>query len=81
MDDWGFEQLEPWLRAREQMPVGPLFCVINGRTGGRARHCAGAPPARALAPHQLRHAHALELLREGVPLNVINASSDTAISA
>src|SRR3954468_10149138 len=33
MDDWAFEQLKPWgLRAREQMPVGPLFCVINGRT-------------------------------------------------
>jgi integrase/recombinase XerD len=26
---------------------------------------------RRFAPHQLRHAHALELLREGVPLNVI----------
>ena len=24
-----------------------------------------------LAPHQLRHAHALELAREGVPLNII----------
>ena len=35
MDDWGFEQLEPWPRAREQMPVGPLFCMINGRSGGR----------------------------------------------
>src|SRR3954462_15607503 len=31
MDDWGFEQPEPWLHAREKMPVGPLFCVINGR--------------------------------------------------
>jgi hypothetical protein len=27
------------------------------------------------APHQLRHAHALELAREGVPLNIISASS------
>jgi site-specific recombinase XerD len=26
---------------------------------------------RRCSPHQLRHAHALELLREGVPLNVI----------
>jgi hypothetical protein len=23
MDDWGFEQLEPWLEARRSMPVGP----------------------------------------------------------
>ena len=82
MDDWGFEQLEPWLRAREPMPVGPLFCVINGRTRGRAWHASAARAAlrrraaragvrRRFAPHQLRHAHALELLREGVPLNVI----------
>jgi integrase/recombinase XerD len=26
---------------------------------------------RRFAPHQLRHAHALELVREGVPLNII----------
>jgi site-specific recombinase XerD len=82
MDDWGFEQLEPWLHARETMPVGPLFCVINGRTRGRAWHPSAARAAlrrraaragvrRRFAPHQLRHAHALELLREGVPLNVI----------
>ena len=64
------------------MPVGPLFCVINGRTCGRAWHASAARAAlrrraaragvrRRFAPHQLRHAHALELLREGVPLNVI----------
>jgi integrase len=46
---------------------------------GRARACAsssgGSPPQagirRHFAPHQLRHAHALELAREGVPLNII----------
>ena len=42
MDDWGFEQLEPWLRAREQMPVGPLFCVINGRACGRPWRASAA---------------------------------------
>ncbi len=36
MDDWAFDQLQPWLTARATMPVGPLFCVINGRTRGRA---------------------------------------------
>ncbi|MGA3363240.1 MAG: site-specific integrase, partial [Solirubrobacteraceae bacterium] len=32
-----------------------------------------AAPVRATptTPHQLRHAHAVELAREGVPLNVI----------
>jgi integrase/recombinase XerD len=64
------------------MPIGPLFCVINGRTRGRAWHASAARAAlrrraaragvrRRFAPHQLRHAHALELLREGVRLNVI----------
>jgi hypothetical protein len=45
MDDRGFEQLEPWLQAREMMPVGPLFCVINGRTQGRAWHPSAARAA------------------------------------
>jgi integrase len=35
MDDWAWEQLQPWLTARLQLPVGPLFCVITGPTRGR----------------------------------------------
>jgi hypothetical protein len=35
MDDWGWEQLHPWLAARAERPVGPLFCVIDGSTRGR----------------------------------------------
>src|SRR3954453_22661290 len=42
MDDWGFEQLEPWLQARQAMPVDPLFCVLNGRTRGPAWHLSAA---------------------------------------
>jgi hypothetical protein len=30
MDEWGWEQLRPWLAARVELPVGPLFCVIDG---------------------------------------------------
>jgi site-specific recombinase XerD len=82
MDDWGWEQLRPWLGARTELPVGPLFCIIEGRTRGRAwsaanvrtefrRVAARAGVRRRFAPHQLRHAHALELAREGVPLNII----------
>ncbi|MGH2745614.1 MAG: tyrosine-type recombinase/integrase, partial [Thermoleophilaceae bacterium] len=26
MDAWGWEQLRPWLAARVELPVGPLFC-------------------------------------------------------
>jgi site-specific recombinase XerD len=82
MDDWGWEHLQPWLQDRVQLPIGPLFSVIDGPTRGRAWSSAAvrsefrklardAGVRRRFAPHQLRHAHALELAREGVPLNVI----------
>ena len=35
MDDWAWEQLAPWLDARVELPVGPLFCIVNGPTRGR----------------------------------------------
>ncbi len=30
MDAWGWEELRRWLELRVELPVGPLFCVING---------------------------------------------------
>ncbi len=82
MDEWGWEQLRPWLALRVSLPVGPLFCVLKGPTQGRPwsanavreqmhRIAARAEVRRRFAPHQLRHAHAVEMAREGVPLNVI----------
>jgi uncharacterized protein YbcI len=82
MDTWGWEQLTPWLGQRVELPVGPLFCVIDGPTRGRAwasasvrvefrRLAVQAGVRRRFAPLQLRHAHAVELAREGVPLDVI----------
>lgn len=82
MDEWAWDQLRPWLEARVSFPVGLLFCVINGPTCGRAwsssqvrvglrRTAARAGVRRRFVPHQLRHAHAVEMAREGVPLNVI----------
>jgi integrase len=35
MDEWGWEQLRPWLTVRAELPVGPLFCIIDGPTRGR----------------------------------------------
>ena len=82
MDAWGWEQLQPWLKTRRELPVGPLLCVSNGATRGRhwspaaaraelRRTAATAGVRRRFAPHQLRHAHAVEMAREGVPLVVI----------
>jgi site-specific recombinase XerD len=56
--------------------------VISGPTRGRPwsgpaartqlqRLALRARVRRRFAPHQLRHAHAVEMAREGVPLNVI----------
>ena len=82
MDAWGWEELQPWLELRVGLPVGPLFCVINNPTHGHhwsnaaaradlRRTAIAAGVRRRFAPHQLRHAHAVEMAREGVPLIVI----------
>src|SRR3954465_10009187 len=42
MDDWAWEQLEPWLTRRLEPPVGPPFCVIPGPTRGRRWSTAAA---------------------------------------
>ena len=41
MDQWGWEQLRPWLAARPELPAGPLFCIIDGPTRGRPWASAG----------------------------------------
>jgi site-specific recombinase XerD len=82
IDDWAWEQLQPWLVARVDLPVGPLVCIATGPTRGGAwsagaartelRHAAArAGVRRRFAPHQRRRAHAVEMAREGVPLIVI----------
>ena len=42
MDAWGWSALEPWLADRMELPVGPLFCVIDGPTRGRAWSASAA---------------------------------------
>ena len=82
MDAWGWTELQPWLKTRVELPVGPLFCVLTGPTRGRdwssaaarsglRRTAVAAGVRRRFAPHQLHHAHAVEMAREGVPLIVI----------
>ena len=71
MDDWAWEHVGRWTRRRTQLPVGPLFCILAGPTRGHAwsataargelrRLVAQAGIRRRFAPHQLRHAHAIE---------------------
>ena len=51
MDSWAWsDHLAPWLARRVELPVGPLFCVIDGPTRGRPwsatsvrGSCAGTP--------------------------------------
>ena len=50
MDDWAWEQLEPWLTARVELPVGPLFCIVNGPTRGRRGRPAPPAPSCAAPP-------------------------------
>jgi len=82
MDRWAWEQLAPWLALRATIPVGALFCVLRGATRGRPwgpagvrtqlhQAAANAGVRRRFPPHQLRHAHAVEMSREGVPLLII----------
>lgn len=95
MDRWGWEHLEPWRELRRGLPVGALFCVLRGPTRGRPCAPAGirrqlravaesAGVRRRFAPHQLRHAHAVEMSREGISLLVIQRQlghADLAITS
>jgi site-specific recombinase XerD len=82
MDDWAWDQVVRWTEHRIQLPVGPLFCILAGPTRGRGwsataargelrRLAAQAGVRRRFAPHQLRHAHAIEMAHEGIPLPII----------
>jgi site-specific recombinase XerD len=95
MDRWAWSHLDPWLEFRRELPVGRLFSVLRGPTRGRACASAGiraqlhhaaatAGVRRRFAPHQLRHAHAVEMSREGISLLVIQRQlghADLAITS
>src|SRR5665213_148486 len=66
------------------MPPGASLCVLHGPTAGRPWAASAAREElrvaavragvrRRFAPHQLRHAHAVEMAREGIPITVIQA--------
>jgi site-specific recombinase XerD len=82
MDRRAWSHLKPWLELRRRLPVGRQFCIVRGPARGRPCAPAGiraqlhhtalvAAARRRFAPHQLRHAHAVEMSREGISLIVI----------
>lgn len=84
MDVWGWNQLQPWLDARVDLPFGAVFCVITGPTAGMAMlandarrqlRAAGrrAGLRRRSNPHALRHTHAVDLWREAIDVYTIMA--------
>jgi len=81
MDRWAWSHLAPWLELRRDLPIGRLFCIGRGPTQGRPcvpaeiraqlhQTAIAAGVRRRFAPHQLRHAHAVEMSREGISLLV-----------
>lgn len=83
MDPWGWENLDDWLREREAYPRGPVFCVLDGPTAGtrawasndvrRYLHLIAmqAGLRKRVAPHQLRHALAVDMVREGARVDLL----------
>jgi integrase len=86
MDDWGWELLRPWLAARAELPAGPLFCIIDGRTRGRAwsaaavrhelRRFAPAPVSGAAS----RHTSCATRTRSSWPAKACRSTSSSANS-
>ncbi len=83
MDEWGWQELENWMAVRENLPSGPIFCIVRGKSAGiralsdtdvrrQFRETAvRAGLKRRANPHSFRHEHAVELWREGVDVYTI----------
>lgn len=82
MNLWGWNGLEPWLREREELPIGPIFCVVHGPTVGQpwdsscARRVvrqltAAAGIRKRVHPHAFRHAFTVQALRNGGRLDLL----------
>ena len=87
MDEWGWEQLRPWLGARAELPGGPLFCTIDGPpAGGRgqAPPCAASsgasPPKRVSGAGSRRISCATRTLSRS-PMRAYRSSSSSGGSA
>ncbi len=83
LDAQGCAELLAWLRERDKLGVSghqPIFCTLRGARMNAAQVREKLPRlarkvgiAKRVHAHGLRHTHASELAREGVPMNVIQA--------
>jgi integrase/recombinase XerD len=85
IDPQAVEVIARWIERRRALGISPastLFCTVSGETKGRqlkdsyVREALKALGLKAgiekrVHPHGLRHTHAAELAREGVPVHVI----------
>jgi hypothetical protein len=59
MDEWGWERLRPWLNARAELPVGPLWLVhISSEGLGREDASCQAEGAAMLRWRRTGSSHA-----------------------
>jgi site-specific recombinase XerD len=82
-DPAGFALIERWLDKRSAQGINgraPIFCTLDGKPLKTAyvrallpRLAGKAGIEKRVHAHGLRHTHAAELAREGVPMNVIQA--------
>lgn len=79
IDDWGWQELQAWMRLRAEIPAGAIIPIVRGHHAGQplsdtdARRQLRDLQARAgirrrIAPHQFRHGFSVETFREGVNL-------------
>ncbi|MFI5064086.1 MAG: tyrosine-type recombinase/integrase [Streptosporangiales bacterium] len=80
LDAGALDAVARWMDKRREFGFrnGPLFCTLGGGplSAGYVRDMLKRQRAKAgiekrVHPHGLRHTHAAELVREGVPINVI----------
>ena len=80
LDPGAGDAVSRWLDKRREYGFrnGPLFCTLAGGPVSPGycrdmlkRQAAKAGLEKRVHPHGLRHTHAAELVREGVPMNVI----------
>lgn len=82
-DPTAFAMIERWLDTRASKGINgraPIFCTLAGKKLETAyvrallpRLAVKADIEKRVHAHGLRHTHAAELAREGVPMNVIQA--------